>query len=35
VIAGVVAGAVASAICNPTDVLKVNQITFWFSESSW
>ena len=24
VIAGIVAGAVSSAICNPTDVLKVN-----------
>lgn len=25
VIAGVVAGAVSSAICNPTDLLKVNE----------
>ena len=24
VIAGIIAGAVSSAICNPTDVLKVN-----------
>lgn len=27
VIAGVVAGAVSSAICNPTDLLKVNEWT--------
>lgn len=34
VIAGVIAGAVSSAICNPTDVLKVKS-SLAFSSFTW